>query len=201
MRLKITNYLRLFVLVFAVAFTGTVADGWAKSEKLQPNTIPATAIRKSQSIADSSAPHISSAGDTHTSESSLDFKVVDFLKAPTRAASEANSLENATKASFSVFDPYLADLQRRIRRQWFPPKGSGKERIQLIFRVHRDGSITNLRIVTPSGSSIANHAALNAVKDASPFSPLPAWAADELDIDYTFDYSQSASGRARVRSF
>lgn len=86
------------------------------------------------------------------------------------------------------FGPYMANLQRRIKRAWFPPK-CASDRIQVTFRVHSDGHMTGVRVTQASSSQAANEAALKAVQNASPFRPLPTGAPENVDIQFTFDYN------------
>jgi TonB family protein len=100
------------------------------------------------------------------------------------------------------FGPYMADLQRRIKRAWFPPKGNESKRVVVIFKVHRGGELSNLRLDHSSGVAIADQAALKAVENAAPFRPLPAGASDDVDIQFTFDYNVFAGGgHGTFRSF
>lgn len=100
------------------------------------------------------------------------------------------------------FGPYMADLQRRIKRAWFPPKGNESKRVKVVFKVHRDGTMTNLRILVSSGLQIADQAATKAVEAAAPFRPLPDGASDDVDIEFTFDYNVfNGGGQGRFRSF
>jgi TonB family protein len=92
------------------------------------------------------------------------------------------------------FGPYMADLQRRIKRAWFPPKGNESKRVVVIFKVHRGGELSNLRLEHASGVAIADNAALKAVENAAPFRPLPAGASDDVDIQFTFDYNVFTGG-------
>lgn len=94
------------------------------------------------------------------------------------------------------FGPYMADLQRRIKRAWFPPKGNESKRVMVVFKVHRNGTMSNLRLGRSSGLAIADQAALKAVTNAAPFRPLPSGAPDDVDIQFTFDYNVFQSGRS-----
>jgi tetratricopeptide (TPR) repeat protein len=58
------------------------------------------------------------------------------------------------------FGPYMADLQRRIKKAWLPPKGNESKRVVVVFKVHRDGALSNLRIDHSSGVACADQAAL-----------------------------------------
>jgi TonB family protein len=87
------------------------------------------------------------------------------------------------------FGPYMADLQRRIKKQWYPPRGLETRRVVVIFKVRRDGDMRNLKIDKSSEIPAADAAALQAVESASPFRPLPAGSPKEVDIQFTFDYN------------
>jgi TonB family protein len=96
-------------------------------------------------------------------------------------------------------DPYLADLQRRIKRAWFPPKGHESQRVVVDFKVHKGGELSTLKLDSPSGVPICDAAALKAVQNAAPFRPLPPDIQGDVDIQFTFDYNSfGAGGRAVV---
>jgi TonB family protein len=96
------------------------------------------------------------------------------------------------------FGPYMADLQRRIKRAWFPPKGNESKRVVVVFKIHKMGELSNLRLERSSGVAIADQAALKAVENAAPFRPLPAGASDDVDIQFTFDYNVFSGGGGGV---
>jgi TonB family protein len=87
------------------------------------------------------------------------------------------------------FSRYMAELQRKIKRQWFPPKGPESNRIRVLFQVSRDGTMSGLKLVNSSGNALADKAATNAVETAQPFPPLPAGAPESVDIEFTFDFN------------
>ncbi len=98
------------------------------------------------------------------------------------------------------FGSYLADMQRRIKRAWFPPKGNESKRISLKFKVAKSGAVTRIRLVESSGLQIADAAAITAIETASPFAPLPAGAPDQVEIKFTFDYNVFNGGSASLRN-
>jgi TonB family protein len=95
--------------------------------------------------------------------------------------------------------PYMRDLQRKIKKAWFPPKGPESKRIKVSFKVHKDGTISKLKLVTSSGIDVEDEAATTAVENAAPFAPLPAGAGDEVDINFTFDYTVFNGGGRSFR--
>lgn len=111
--------------------------------------------------------------------------------------------DDAIKARKEVdFGPYMAELQRRIKRAWFPPRIARSKRVQVIFKVHRNGEMTNLRLANSSGLTAADEAALKAIEAAAPFHPLPAGAPADVDIEFTFDYNVfNGGGSGSFRGF
>ncbi len=88
------------------------------------------------------------------------------------------------------FGPYMRELQRRIKRRWNPPRGNESKRVVLLFKVSKDGRLLSLKIHTNSGNQESNNAALQAVKEAAPFRPLPPeYRKPDIDIQFTFDYN------------
>jgi TonB family protein len=112
--------------------------------------------------------------------------------------------EGNRKPSVPIVDmgPYMADLQRRIKRAWFPPQGHQSDRVVVVFKIYRLGSMSDLKLTHSSGVAASDQAALDAVQHASPFRSLPAGAPDNVDIPFTFDYNAfNGGGRATIRSF
>jgi TonB family protein len=107
----------------------------------------------------------------------------------------ANKLDETTmppSITNSKFDwsPYMMDMQRRIQRAWFPPKEHEPRAavVAVVFRLHKDGTVTDLRIPSPSKFAIANEEALKAVTNAAPYRPLPDVAQDSFEVEYRFDF-------------
>ena len=85
-----------------------------------------------------------------------------------------------SKARLGAEDPnftygyYLDRVVASISGNWVrPPVGADVEQAVLYFRIQRDGTITDLRIATPSGSEPFDVAAYRAVEASSPLPPLP----------------------------
>ena len=87
------------------------------------------------------------------------------------------------------FSSYLAEMQRRIKRAWHPPKGNESKTVTFKFKVSSDGSVARIRLVKSSGVTITDNAAKVAIEQAAPFPPLPQGAPEEVDIRFTFDYN------------
>ena len=86
--------------------------------------------------------------------------------------------------------PYMRDLERRIKRNWSPPKGNESKRVVVYFKVGRDGRLLSLKTQKSSGLPDADNAATSAVELSAPFRPLPPEYKDnDIDIQFTFDYN------------
>jgi len=88
-----------------------------------------------------------------------------------------------------AFGPYMARIQEMIKQRWRPPRGSESKRIVVHFAINRDGSLSNLKLVQTNGDTLANEAALDAVRNAAPFPQLPVGSSSSIDIEFTFDYN------------
>jgi TonB family protein len=94
--------------------------------------------------------------------------------------------------------PYMRELQRRIKRNWEPPRGDTSKRVVVMFKIARDGRLLARSIHTSSGVHEADEAALNAVELTAPFSPLPPeYRGRDIDIQFTFDYNVFSVGGRR----
>lgn len=87
------------------------------------------------------------------------------------------------------FGSYLAEVQKRIKKNWFPPRGAESLTLTLKFKVLKDGSVRSIRLVKSSGVAAADEAAKAAITNGAPFPELPRAAGDDIDIKFTFDYN------------
>lgn len=113
---------------------------------------------------------------------------------PDGTDSESPSIKTGQEVDFSR---YMADLQRRIKRNWFPPREDRSKRVKVIFSIADNGALANLRLAQSSGSAIADQAALTAVRRAAPFANLPPGSPASVDVSFTFDYNVFQGGGAR----
>lgn len=95
---------------------------------------------------------------------------------------------NASSQEEAVYNPYIADMERRITRAWFPPKVTENKRVMVVFKVHRNGIMSNLLLARSSGLAIADEAALKAIRNAAPFRPTPTGSLPDIDFAATFRF-------------
>jgi TonB family protein len=101
---------------------------------------------------------------------------------------------NSASSGDVDFGPYMDDLQKKIKKGWFPPKGKESKRVQLTFVLHRMGELTDLTLHNSSGDALCDRAAMKAVIDGAPYAPLPKGADNTVDIMFTFDYNVFGRG-------
>ncbi len=91
------------------------------------------------------------------------------------------------------FPEYLRNIVAQVYRRWHRPSGTVSLRAEVLFFVHRNGSISNFQFVRRSGSfafDLEAQGAIEAAANAGAFGPLPAgYAADVLPVSFFFDPS------------
>ncbi len=98
--------------------------------------------------------------------------------------------EQTIQSSEPDFEPFMRDLQQRIKHNWNPPKGEESSCVVLMFKIARDGRLLSVNVLKSSGSAVVDRAALAAVKMTAPFRPLPnGYSKGSVDIQFTFDYN------------
>jgi protein TonB len=93
------------------------------------------------------------------------------------------------------FPGYLRNLVAQVYRRWRPPRGGrgGEDEpleAELLFFVHRDGSVTDLRFIQRSGSfafDLEAQGAVEAAARAGAFGRLPdGYGANVLPVSFFF---------------
>ncbi len=83
---------------------------------------------------------------------------------------------------------YIEILARIISTNWFKPALSVQTSPVVHFQIERDGTITDIRVVTSSGLPFVDRNAQRAVIDSSPLPPLPAeYGGPHLGIQVVFE--------------
>ncbi len=71
------------------------------------------------------------------------------------------------------FRTYMRKLQKKIEKNWHPPRDVGYRAVGLRFKIAKDGSLLHFMINKSSGSEDVDKAAILAVQNSTPFAPLP----------------------------
>ena len=85
---------------------------------------------------------------------------------------------------------YFDAVQRTINQNWFgqeaDPRTSMGKSVKLIFDINRDGTPSNIRVETSSGSPSLDLSAMHALQRIDTFGPLPT--GDKKTVEDTFTY-------------
>lgn len=88
---------------------------------------------------------------------------------------------------------YVALIQRTVRQNWYTqevsPQTPTGAKVTVTFRIARDGSPSDIRILQSSGYSTLDSSAMRAVQRVQDFSPLPSgYNKSNVMVQYTFTY-------------
>ncbi|MEX1184964.1 MAG: TonB C-terminal domain-containing protein [Gemmatimonadaceae bacterium] len=89
------------------------------------------------------------------------------------------------------FPGYLNNIVRQIALRFQPPDRDARLKAEVMFLIHRNGSVTNMRFVSRSGSysfDLEAQGAIEAAAGARAFGPLPEGFSDDvLPVVFSFD--------------
>jgi outer membrane biosynthesis protein TonB len=101
-----------------------------------------------------------------------------------------NPTEGVNVSQDVALGPLLADLEKRIKHNWIPPRGSESRKVQLMLYVQRDGRLLKIETMVSSGDQNTDLAAVSAAEASAPFMALPKQILEDvLPIEFTFDYN------------
>jgi len=91
------------------------------------------------------------------------------------------------------FAYYLQQVRVLVARNWTPTAGvAAGTRVEVYFRVSRDGSLTSPRVETSSGNAYFDDSAARAVIVTGHLPPLPlGYSGSDLGIHFGFEYTGS----------
>ena len=108
-----------------------------------------------------------------------------------------NKLKRGTEISLNTLDykfhSYYLALKRKIELVWEYPYKARRTGVQgrllMRFVINQDGSLAEVTILRSSGVALLDHEAVRAIRDASPFPPLPErMNTERLTVTATFEY-------------
>ena len=71
---------------------------------------------------------------------------------------------------------YLDRVERHIMAVWKLPPNANELKVVIRLRVERSGHVSDVRVEKSSGDKQFDASAVQAVRRASPFPPIPEWA-------------------------
>jgi protein TonB len=92
----------------------------------------------------------------------------------------------------TMYGEYANRLRDQVARSWkttdVPPEIRTAPLATITFTLHRDGSVSNVRITGRSGNTALDYSAQRAILDAAPFPPLPAgFPKNDPEIEFLFE--------------
>lgn len=96
------------------------------------------------------------------------------------------TLQTPANCEAIKWEPYCKDLNRRVFRAWFPPKGHDRTFAEVFFTINSNGTISNSRISKSTRAAIPDMAALKAIQNAAPLRPLPKGAPPAVNFGIEF---------------
>ena len=92
------------------------------------------------------------------------------------------------------YPDYLRNIVSQVYRRWNRPRG-GTRRAEVFFMIRRDGSVTDIRFLTPSGDfnfDLEAQGAIEAAVNAGAFGALPeGYPQDVLPVSFYFEPGRS----------
>ena len=117
--------------------------------------------------------------------------------APAKGETPSNGTDAVTVKTPGLtfaYPEYLRNIVAQIYRRWDRPQG-GTRRAEVFFMILRDGSVRDIRFLTPSGDftfDLAAQGAIEAAANAGAFGPLPdGYPQDVLPVSFYFEPGRS----------
>src|SRR5215469_13449363 len=112
-------------------------------------------------------------------------------------ATGIGGIEILTDAQGVDFGPYLQQVVRNIKQNWYAiiperaqPPLLKRGKVVIEFAIEKDGQIARLRSASTSGDEALDRAAYGGIKASNPFSPLPAeFPGQYLGLRFIFLYN------------
>lgn len=98
------------------------------------------------------------------------------------------------------YKSYMKNLRKSIKKNWNPPRGDNSKSTVLLFKLSKDGQLSDCKVNQSSGDEVFDKSAVEAVEKAAPFAPLPEIAPEYTDVLFTFDYKVFAGQMAAPSS-
>ena len=87
-----------------------------------------------------------------------------------------------------TLEDYMKDMERQIKSNWAPPENNFRFKTVVEFKILKDGTIKNSKIIQTSGNKDFDQKALLALNNTQKLAPLPNNVLGEsIDISFTFE--------------
>ncbi|MDR3049262.1 MAG: TonB family protein [Elusimicrobiota bacterium] len=128
-----------------------------------------------------------------TRQSPASLNKVNSIKKPSKEKRYAAAGSQYSGVAFDTanfqYAFYTNTIVRKISNNWSWSESYNKLRAVVFFRISRDGAVSEISIKDSSGNKSFDNNALNAVKRAGQFAPLPqGYKPDSLGVYFEFKY-------------
>ena len=105
------------------------------------------------------------------------------------------SKTNTTQISNGVnFQPYMDEVQSRMKKTWKPADSSKSAKIVVLFKVMKNGEITDIKILNSDAGDANNKSVTEALKRVTPLPPLPmSFKGESVEINFTFAINRKSN--------
>lgn len=101
-----------------------------------------------------------------------------------------NENEDVNKVDNLDLNSYVHCVERLIYSKWQPPKNIEYKKIVTLIHITRNGKLISVTIKNSSGNTMVDQAALDAVKKAAPFPPMPKeYKYKDVNLEIYFEYN------------
>lgn len=107
---------------------------------------------------------------------------------PANETTEAPQPTQDTTADVD-FAPFMMELEHTLKSHWNPPTRNVSRVTGVLFKVAKDGTVSDIHLSKSSGDSLMDAAGIRALQKTPSVAALPAGSPDTVDIDFTFTYN------------
>ncbi len=83
-------------------------------------------------------------------------------------------------------DDYLRNVERRLKRAWFPQRANEFKDLTISFVIHHDGQVSDTALTKAAGNSANRQAVMKALEDAAPFRPMADNNPEQIKCEAVF---------------
>ncbi|MBC7999043.1 MAG: TonB C-terminal domain-containing protein [Leptolyngbya sp.] len=87
------------------------------------------------------------------------------------------------------FAPFMIEIESILKSNWNPPTRNVSRVTGVMFRVAKDGTVSDIHLSKSSGDSLMDAAGIKALQNTPRVAALPDGSPDTVDVDFTFTYN------------
>lgn len=87
------------------------------------------------------------------------------------------------------FTNYMNSIQAKVKTLWHPAKSKQSKSTKVEWFVNRSGQISDIKVISSSGSAEHDQEAIRVLKEAKIFPLVPDGSPDKIGISFDFDYN------------